>query len=74
MALAKRCDRCKRFYESKNLNVRGEMINCIGLVSRRNTNDGQFIRDFVDCCPFCLEEFKQWLDNVPKEDAENDRC
>lgn len=72
MALAKKCDRCGRFYEPISKNIRRHMVNSIGLISRQNTNNGHTVLDVIDCCESCLMEFEQWLNKGTEGDTEND--
>ena len=65
MGLAKRCDRCEKLYESKDIDIRGAIVNGLGLISRDAHNINVVPRRYFDLCPECLLSFANWLKNKP---------
>lgn len=65
MSLAKRCDRCKKLYEPKDIDIRGAIVNGLGLISRDAHNTNAFPRRYLDLCPECLLSLDNWLKNKP---------
>ena len=61
MGLAKRCDRCEKLYEPKDIDIRGAIVNGIGLISRDAQNTNAITRRYFDLCPECLLSFANWL-------------
>ena len=54
MGLAKRCDRCEKLYESKDIDIRGAIVNGLGLISRDAQNINTIQNKYLDLCPECL--------------------
>lgn len=67
MALAKKCDRCGKLYESKDVSVLGYMINGLVLADRDKRNNGYYDRKYLDLCPACLVSLTNWLE-APKDE------
>lgn len=67
MGLAKRCDRCEKLYESKDINIRGAIVNGLGLISRDAQNINTIPRRYFDLCPECLLSFANWLKNGSRQ-------
>ena len=65
MGLAKRCDRCEKLYESKDIDIRGAIVNGLGLISRDAQNANAITRRYFDLCPECLLSLANWLKNKP---------
>ena len=65
MGLAKRCDRCEKLYEPKDIDIRGAIVNGLGLISRDAQNTNAITRRYFDLCPECLLSFANWLKNKP---------
>ena len=61
MGLAKRCDRCEKLYEPKDIDIRGAIVNGLGLISRDAQNTNAITRRYFDLCPECLLSFTNWL-------------
>lgn len=66
MSLAKKCDRCGKYYTHKTVDIRGFKVNAIALYDRETDNRSFMTRNVIDLCPMCLESFDGWL-NVEKE-------
>lgn len=67
MSLAKKCDRCENLYEPKDIDIRGVIVNGIGLISRDAQNTNAITRRYFDLCPECLLSFVNWLKNKPTQ-------
>ena len=67
MGLAKRCDRCEKLYEPKDIDIRGAIANGLGLISRDAQNTNAVTRRYFDLCPECLLSFANWLKNKPTQ-------
>lgn len=65
MSLAKRCDRCEKLYEPKDIDIRGAIVNGLGLISRDAQNTNAISRRYFDLCPECLLSLANWLKNEP---------
>lgn len=65
MGLAKRCDRCEKLYEPKDIDIRGAIVNGLGLISRDAQNTNAISRRYFDLCPECLLSLANWLKNKP---------
>ena len=61
MGLAKRCDRCEKLYEPKDIDIRGAIVNGLGLIHRDAQNTNAITRRYFDLCPECLLSFANWL-------------
>ena len=61
MSLAKRCDRCEKLYEPKDIDIRGVIVNGLSLVNRDEQNSRAVSRKYFDLCPECLLSFATWL-------------
>ena len=61
MSLAKKCDRCGNLYEPKDIDIRGAIVNGLGLISRDAQNINTITRRYFDLCPECLLSFANWL-------------
>ena len=51
MSLAKRCDRCEKLYEPKDMDIRGAIVNGLSLVNRDAQNSRAVSRKYFDLCP-----------------------
>lgn len=67
MGLAKRCDRCEKLYEPKDIDIRGAIVNGLGLISRDAQNTNAISRRYFDLCPECLLSFANWLKNGSRQ-------
>lgn len=65
MALAKKCDRCGKFYDPKDVNICGAIVNGLKLISRDEQNNKAVKRIYFDLCPECLVSLAGWLKNKP---------
>ena len=65
MGLAKRCDKCEKLYEPKDIDIRGAIVNGLGLISRDAQNANAITRRYFDLCPECLLSLANWLKNKP---------
>ena len=61
MGLAKRCDRCEKLYEPKYIDIRGAIVNGLGLISRDAQNTNAISRRYFDLRPECLLSLANWL-------------
>ena len=61
MSLAKRCDRCEKLYEPKDIDIRGAIVNGLSLVNRDEQNSIAVSRKCFDLCPECLLSLANWL-------------
>lgn len=60
MAIAKKCDRCGKYYEPYNFACDSEKINGVKTLNI-DDNGKYFAQDTLDFCPECCEEFNIWL-------------
>ena len=67
MALAKKCDRCGKFYEEYNTKYDGKNINGI-LLLNIDCHEKYYTHGLIDPCPDCKDSFKEWLTNKNKDD------
>lgn len=60
MSLAKKCDRCGKFYESYNMKRDSKNINGIMFL---NLDDKQkyYAHGAIDLCPECTTELMKWF-------------
>lgn len=65
MSLAKRCDRCEKLYEQKDIDIRGAIVNGLSLIDRDKQNSRIINRKYFDLCPECLADLANWLKNKP---------
>lgn len=74
MALAKKCDRCGKLYELKDIDACGAITNELVLVRRYKQNArslytgklcGSYSYKYFDLCPECLVSLAGWLKNEP---------
>ena len=72
MALSKRCDRCGRYYQQKELSINGYPTNGIILIDRERDNRSYNTRTIVDFCPGCLKSFNDWLNSKIERDGTNE--
>ena len=61
MSLAKRCDRCEKLYEPKDMDVCGAIVNGLSLINRDEQNSRTISRRYLDVCQECLLSFANWL-------------
>lgn len=71
MSLAKKCDRCRDYYEQKNISFKKERVNGIALIDRKVSNEAHFNRIVYDLCPKCLNSLVIWLEGESKEDEDD---
>ena len=76
MALAKKCDRCGKLYELKDIDACGAITNGLVLVRRYKQNARSFSYKYFDLCPECLVSLSGWLKNemqlYSEKEKEND--
>lgn len=65
MSLAKKCDRCGNLYEPKAINIRGELVNGLRLINRKEDNTTAVGYRYFDLCPQCLVSLSDWFKNQP---------
>ena len=66
MANAKKCDRCGKFYSSKDKKFKQEKLaDVLGCITLTDLS-GYILKDY-DLCDVCAAEFWNWL-NIVKED------
>ena len=63
MSLAKKCDRCGKLYELKDIDACGAITNGLVLVRRYKQNARTFSYKYFDLCPECLVSLASWLKN-----------
>ena len=61
LGLAKRCDRCEKLYEPKDIDIRGAIVNGLGLISRDAQNTNAITRRYFDLCPARLLSLAHWF-------------
>ena len=71
MGLAKRCDRCEKLYAPKDIDIRGAIVNGLGLISRDAQNINAVTRRYFDLCPECLLSFDNWLKKQARDVKED---
>lgn len=60
MALAKKCDRCGKFYDEYNSAEDDKNIN--GIMTLNIDKQGRYYKHKpLDLCPFCKCLFEKWL-------------
>ena len=66
MALAKKCDRCGKFYEHYPKGNKSQS-NAIRKVQKDDTGGtvNAFANWVIDLCPECMNSFEKWLKNEP---------
>ena len=60
MALAKKCDRCGKFYDEYNFAKDDKNINGI-MTLNLDEHDDYYAHDPLDLCPSCKDSFEKWL-------------
>ena len=60
MALAKKCDRCGKFYDEYNFEKDNKNINGITTLNLDAKGD-YYIHKTLDLCPSCNDSFEKWL-------------
>ena len=61
MALAKKCDRCKRFYDAYNFTKDDKNINGIMTLNLDAQDHYYTNHKPLDLCPNCKDSFEKWL-------------
>lgn len=70
MANAKRCDRCKRFYENYNEEKDEKKINSI--IPANVSDDRRYwAHNIIELCPECMDEFSHWMNKVEGTQEKN---
>ena len=64
MALAKKCDRCKKLYEHYPIGDQPGIFNAILLERRGPTGSVQCALASLDLCPDCMDLFDKFMKNV----------
>ena len=60
MALAKKCDRCGKFYEAYN--TKNDRENISGIMTLNLDDNGKFYsHEPLDLCPECKDAFEEWF-------------
>ena len=54
---AKKCDRCKKFYERNEMKYKGQFIDGICLTNCRQS----ILLSHKDLCDACLKSLDEWL-------------
>ena len=65
MALAKKCDRCGKFYEAYNTTNDSENINGIMTLNLDDLRK-YYSHKPLDLCPKCKDAFEEWMKNGGK--------
>lgn len=67
MALAKKCDRCGKYYDHYPIDVYADVYNAIRFETK--AADGTVIRtgERADLCPECLDELGRFMNKVKEE-------
>ena len=60
MALAKKCDRCGKFYDEYNFTKDDKNINGI-MTLNLDEQDHYYTHKPLDFCPSCKDSFEKWL-------------
>ena len=60
MSLAKKCDRCGKFYDEYNFARDDKNINGI-MTLNLDDQDDYYAHDPLDLCPSCKDSFEKWL-------------
>ena len=60
MALAKKCDRCGKFYDEYNFAKDDKNINGI-MTLNLDAQDHYYTHKPLDLCPSCKDSFEKWL-------------
>lgn len=66
MALAKKCDRCKEFYEHYPKGEKKE-YNAIKRVCKNEKSEITSQDYSIDLCPDCMKEFNKFMTTIVKE-------
>ena len=61
MALAKKCDRCGKLYELKDIDACKSITKRLVLARRYEQNAKVFSYRYFDLCPECLISLTYWL-------------
>ena len=73
MALAKKCDRCKKLYMPRTVKTdNGQKFNGIMLIERDDNNVSYGPRGSKDLCPECLNEFVRFMNTRVFVEEETD--
>lgn len=59
--IAKRCDRCGKFYNEYNIDKNPKEINAISLINCDARRALNFSNGVFDLCPPCSRELLDWL-------------
>lgn len=65
MADAKKCDRCKKFYERYNEECDEKKINAI-VRANLDIKRKYWPQGIIELCPECMNEFNDWMKNSRK--------
>lgn len=69
MALAKKCNRCGKYYDGYNSGNNPKKIN--GIIPVNIDHEGRyFSHSPIDFCPECKEDFERWLNNYDTAEVE----
>ena len=61
---AKKCDRCKKFYDRNEVKYKGSVIDGISLTRGMS----YFCLTRKDLCDDCLKSLDKWFNNVESEE------
>ena len=61
MALAKKCDRCGKFYEHYPIGDPPRTGNAVGRMRRGRDLSDKITLDVMDLCPDCMESFDRFM-------------
>ena len=70
MALAKKCDRCGKFYDEYNFANDDKNINGI-MTLNLDAQDHYYTHKALDLCPSCKDSYEKWLNK--KREKINDK-
>ena len=61
MALAKKCDRCGKFYEHYPIGDQPGVFNAVGRMRRVRDSSRETALNIMDLCQDCMESFDRFM-------------
>lgn len=65
MALAKKCDRCGKFYDHYPIDDTVRQYNAVRTIQKKFTGETKNSHAAYDLCPECMASFAHWFKNEP---------
>lgn len=65
MALAKKCDRCGKFYDHYPIDDTVLQYNAVRMIQKKFTGETKNSHAAYDLCPECMASFTHWFKNEP---------